>query len=725
MKTEANSLDRDKVLQFRIVGLDCMDEVSTLRQHLEPVVGEPHLLSFDLLNNRLTVKTDGRMVTESAIIAAVAKTGMRAEPWTGEKLSGGVAGATRNQNFFWMSLSGAFLFIAIFLSAALAWNLLSGVGIEVTQRFFLVCSVLCGLRLVVPKALRAGVRLRPDMNLLMFIAVIGALIIGEFFEAASVAFLFALAESLETWSVRHAHRAISALMDLTPPTARLVGINEMQPLEAIPVGAKIIVKPGERIPLDGNVIGGDSYVNQAPITGESSPIGKKMGDGVFAGTINGNGALEIETTKLAGDTTVAHILRLVEEAQSKRSASEQWVEKFARYYTPAVMLLAVFTFLLPPLLFRLTWSDWFYRSLVLLVVACPCALVISTPVSIVAALAVAARHGVLIKGGTLVELPAKIRAFALDKTGTLTIGNPEVKKIIPLNGNSDNSLLERAAALEIHSSHPLALAILNQAKKSKVAIFPAENLQESPGRGVSGHLKGEEVWVGSVRLLRERGQETVELKNHVDHLADQGHTIVVVGNHLHVCGLLAISDTIRPNAKSALADLRKLGVKKLVMLTGDTAQTALEIGREVGFDEVRGELLPDEKLKAVEELIQEYQFVAMVGDGINDAPALAISSLGIAMGAAGSDAAIETADIALMANDLTKLPWLFNLSNQTVRVIKQNIYFSLLSKAFFFGLTLVGYSSLWLAILADTGVSILVIFNSLRLLRVSSMFSPP
>ncbi|WP_437186733.1 heavy metal translocating P-type ATPase [Planctomicrobium sp. SH668] len=708
-------------IQFRITGMDCMEEVAVLRHAVGSVVGGDDRLSFDILNGCMTVHSNGKTVTSSAVMEAVAKTGMRAEPWTEDKDHANAAGSSAwSRSLVWTSLSGSFLAVALLLRAALAWQWLSGFLVEAVERSLLAAAILCGLRLVVPKAIRAARRLRPDMNLLMSIAVIGAIVIGEYLEAASVAFLFALAEALEAWSIRRAHKAISALMDLSPPTARFIksdGGEEIRSIEDVPVRSRIIVKPGERIPLDGKVVAGISHVNQAPITGESIPVGKQIGDAVFAGTVNCNGALEIETTKAADDTTVAHIVRMVEEAQTRRSPSEQWVEKFARYYTPTVMAIALLIFLVPPLRAGQAWEDWFYRSLVLLVIACPCALVISTPVSIVAALTAAARQGVLIKGGVFIEAPARLRAVALDKTGTLTEGRPSVRAIIPLNGHSELELLERVAALEARSEHPLAVAILEYARSAGVHVRPAEDYQEIPGKGASGLWDDEAYWLGSARLLHERGQQTPEIQHHISNLADQGQTVVIVGNERHVCGLLALSDTVRPTAKAALDGLRAAGIQHLVMLTGDMATTAESIGREIGVDEIRAELLPAEKVQAVERLVQEYMHVAMVGDGVNDAPALATASLGLAMGVAGSDAAIETADIALMSNDLTKLPWVVRLSRRTLRIIQQNIWFSLLVKAAFVALTFVGYSTLWGAIVADTGASLLVTFNGLRLLR--------
>jgi len=713
-------MNRDKLMQFRISGMDCMDEVAALRQVLGPIVGGDDHLTFDILNRRLTVTTSGVAIPTAAVLEAVAKTGMRAEPWLDDQhLDADQSSSAWKRSLVWTGLSGGLLVIASLLRMALSWQFQAGIAVEVLERGLLVAAIVCGMRLVGPKALRAARQLRPDMNLLMSVAVIGAVIVGEYLEAASVAFLFALAEVLEAWSIRRAHRAISALMDLSPPSARLLksdGTEETVPIDEVPVHSRIIVKPGERIPLDGKVIAGASHVNQAPITGESLPVGKQIGDAVFAGTVNGNGALEVETTKAADDTTVAHIVRMVEEAQTRRSPSEQWVEKFARYYTPTVMALALLICLVPPMLMGQPWGDWFYRSLVLLVIACPCALVISTPVSIVAALAAAARQGVLIKGGVFVEAPARLRAIALDKTGTLTEGRPGVRSVIPLNGHTESELLERAAALEARSEHPLAVAILEYARSRSVSVRPADDYQEIPGKGATGRWNGETYWLGSVRLLQERGQQTPDIQHQIISLADQGQTVVVIGNQRHVCGLLALSDTVRPSAKSALAGLRAAGIRHLIMLTGDTSTTAEAIGREVGVDEIRAELLPAEKVQAIERLVKEYEYVAMVGDGINDAPALATASLGVAMGVAGSDAAIETADIALMSNDLTKLPWVVHLSRRTLFIIRQNIWFSLAVKALFVLLTFAGYSTLWGAIAADTGASLLVIFNGLRLL---------
>jgi Cd2+/Zn2+-exporting ATPase len=586
-------------------------------------------------------------------------------------------------------------------------------------------AVAFGIRHVLVKAWHAARRLRPDINLLMVIAVAGAIGIGEWFEAATVAFLFAVSLTLESWSVGRARRAISALLDLSPPTVRAVSATgEEREIEAAtaPVGTRFVVRPGERFALDGRVVVGTSAVDQAPITGESVPIAKEPGAEVFAGTINGDGALEVESTRVAEDTTLARIIRMVEQAHTRRARAEQWVEQFARVYTPAVIALALAICVVPPVLFGASWEDWFYRALVLLVIACPCALVISTPVSIVAALAAAAREGVLIKGGTYVEQPAALRAMAFDKTGTLSSGHAAAVGVVAFEGYSEQELIEHATALEARSTHPLAKAVLEHGERHGIEIVPAESVQVLQGKGVVGRSRGEIFWLGSHRYLVERGQETSAVVDRAAALERAGHTVVVIGNEQRVCGLIAVADTVRPEAARVIGDLKARGVEHLIMLTGDNRATAEAIARQVGIDEVHAELLPEDKVRAVEELVSKYGTVAMVGDGVNDAPAMARASFGIAMGAAGSDAAIETADIALMTDDLAKLPWLVEHSRRTLGIIRQNIAFSLGIKALFVGLTFAGYATLWGAIAADVGASVLVVMNALRLLRGESIW---
>ncbi|GIW98906.1 MAG: cadmium transporter [Pirellulaceae bacterium] len=725
-----------QTLTFHIQGMDCAEETNALRRALLPLVGDESRLAFDLLNAELTVDFTGLEIKPDDIISAIKRTGMRAElrPEGDAACADGVCAVpTTNRGVQRLTvltvISGVGGALGFILHAVLAGGVGAALGSEgmgvaesapwPAMLAYLI-GIAAGLWVVGPKAWYAAKSLRPDMNLLMFIAVAGAVAIGEWFEAATVAFLFSVSLLLESWSVSRARRAISALMDLAPPTARLLtddGQEREIPAQQVQVGQQVVVRPGERIPVDGQVVRGASDVNQAPITGESVPVSKSPGSTVFAGTINGEGALVVECTKPAGDTTLARIIRLVGDAQARKAPSEKWVERFARYYTPAVMLLAILVLVVPPVLFHASWFDWIYRSLVLLVIACPCALVISTPVSVVAALAAAARRGVLVKGGEFIEAPAHLRAIAFDKTGTLTVGQPRVVAVIPLDGHSEEELLARAAGLESHSNHPLAQAILRAAEERGISPLDATDFSILPGKGARGRIDGREFWLGSHRYLEERGQETPEIHQRLEELQTAGRTVVVVGNERHVCGLIALADRPRDEAHETLRQLRELGIEHLVMLTGDNRGTAEAIARELEIDTVKAELLPEEKVRAVEESVQRYGPTAMVGDGINDAPALAVATLGIAMGVAGSDAAIETADVALMSDELEKLPWLVQHSRRTLRVIRQNITFALGVKALFVVLTFVGFASLWAAIAADMGASLLVISNGLRLLR--------
>lgn len=713
---------------YSVRGLDCAEEVAVLKRALGRVVGGADWLAFDVLNGRLTIADEARDVSEEKIIRAVAATGMSAVPWKARSGEGEEDRHSHQQVLF-TAASGACVLLGLALHIWLAggleqaWKLLGGhagqpMPWQEIGAYF--AAVVFGGRFVAIKAWSAARNLRPDINLLMMVAVLGAIAIGEWFEAATVSFLFALSLMLESWSVGRARRAIAALLDLAPPTVRVLrvdGTEAEMPVAGVQPGDRFVVPAGTRIALDGLVIAGASAVDQAPITGESMPIEKEQGAEVFAGTINGDGTLTIEATKSAENTTLARIIRMVEEAHTRRSPSEQWVERFARVYTPVVMVLALLVFSVPPLLFGAAWSDWFYRALVLLVIACPCALVISTPVAIVASLAAAARAGVLVKGGAFIELPARLQAIAMDKTGTITRGEPEVVKVIHLSNHTEAELLARAAALEARSTHPLARAVLRYAEANGIVPSPATDVQVLKGKGLTGIFNGEPFWLGSHRYVIERGQASPEIARDAERLEADGKTVLVVGNARHVCGLIAVADTIRPDAREVVRQLHAAGVAHVVMLTGDNRTTADAIAREVGIDEVHAELLPEDKLRKIEELVARYDTVAMVGDGVNDAPALARASLGIAMGAIGSDAAIETADIALMTDDISKLPWLVRHARRTLTIIRENIAFSLGLKAVFVVLTFAGMASLWGAIAADVGASLVVVANALRLLR--------
>lgn len=711
-----------KKIELRVEGMDCSEEIGAIRQELRGVPGLMGL-EFDLLGQRLVVSIDEKLLSEVALVEAVDRSGVRvvARSTTADVAS--------RRSHMWgrlvaMSTSGVAVLLGFLVHAAGTGLVVAlagdgGVGTPVLARFIYGIAVVAGAWFVAPKAWASLLRLRPDMNLLMVVAVIGAVGIGEWFEAATVAFLFAASLVLEAWSIGRARRAITALLSKVPEEARVLGKDgreQLVPAESVGIASRVLVKPGERIPLDGRVAQGSSEVNQAPITGESVPVLKGPGDLVFAGTVNGDAVLEFVSTTAAGDSTLSRIIRMVGEAHAQRAPVEQWVEKFAAVYTPVVMVLALATMFLPPALFGGSWTEWLYRSLVLLVIACPCALVISTPVSIVAALAAAARNGVLVKGGVHIETPARLRAIAVDKTGTLTEGRPRVVAVVPMSGHDDQELLERVAALEARSTHPLAEAIVAFAQARHLEVKPATDVRIIQGKGAVGLFDGQEYWLGSHRYLEERGCETPEIHEQLEALSRSGQSVVVVGDGTHVCGFIALADTVRPAARAAVLALRAVGVQHIVMLTGDNRGTADAIASATGVDEVHAELLPADKVAAIERLVAKYGTVAMIGDGVNDAPSMARATLGIAMGAAGSDAAIETADVALMSDDLSKVPWLVLHSRRTLRIIRQNIGLSLSVKAAVLALTLVGYASLWAAIAADMGASFLVIINGLRLL---------
>jgi len=712
--------------------MDCAEEVDALRQAVAPLSGVERL-DFDILNAKMTVTLESGEVGEKEIFAAVRETGLDALPWTAarSRMQGNAGeGFWARRGRLLMCLGGGVLLAAGFSVHALfqggVLDALSAGGGEgypfpLAVLFLYVGSIALTGWYLAPKALAAARHLRPDMNLLMMIAVCGAVVIGEWFEAATVAFLFSVALLLESWTVARARRAIGALIDLSPTKARYIcprdGDIEEKPVEEVPTDVTILVRPGEKIPLDGVITKGSTSVNQAPITGESSPVAKEIGDEVFAGTINNEGAFEFKATKTADDTTLARIIHMVEESQSRRAPSEQWVEKFARYYTPAMIALAVGVALIGPLATNVSWGIWVYRALVLLVIACPCALVISTPVSIVAALTTAARNGVLIKGGAHLEAPGRLNVIALDKTGTLTRGHPEVQTVVPLNGHTADELLAMAASLESHSEHPLARAILLKAESKTLTFSPADGFRAVKGKGAEAFIDGRPFWIGSHRFMHEKGIPPPEFHAQAKQLEAEGHSVIVVGSDGHICGLIAVADGVRAEAASAIAELKTAGIRRTVMLTGDNEGTARAVTAATGVDEFRAQLLPEDKVEAVESLAKEYGTVAMVGDGVNDSPAMAAATLGIAMGAAGTDAAIETADIALMSDDLSKLPWLVRHSRRTLQVVKQNIYFALGIKAAFLVLAIAGFATLWMAIAADMGASLLVILNGLRLLR--------
>ena len=557
-----------------------------------------------------------------------------------------------------------------------------------------------------------------DMNVLMVSAAIGAALIGEWFEGATVVWLFALGNALQNRSIERTRESIRSLINLAPSEA-LVKVGSQlisKPVEEVAVGDAIVIKPGEKIPLDGEVISGASSVNQAPITGESMPVDKEKDDPVYAGTINESGSLEVRVTKLVEDTTIAKIIHLVEEAQEQKAPTQAFVDRFARVYTPIVFTLALLVMVVPPLTGFGTWEEWLYKGLALLVVACPCALVISTPVAIVSAIGNAAKNGVLIKGGTFLEKAGAINAIAFDKTGTLTEGKPKVSEIVAVKGTEDE-LISIARTIEEHSIHPIAKAIISYASEQNISVKSGESFKAIPGKGAQATIDGVEYFAGNPKWYQEMKVSLSSVAARIQTLQNEGHTLIVIGTRAEILGVIGVADTIRSITVTAIQKLKSVGMEEMVMLTGDNNGTAKKIAAQTGVDRYFAELLPEDKVTAVKKLQQEGRKVAMVGDGINDAPALATADLGIAMGGAGTDTAMETADIVLMADNLEKLPHTIKLSRKALTIIKQNVWFSLLTKVVALLLIFPGLLTLWMAVLADTGAALLVILNSMRLLR--------
>lgn len=562
-----------------------------------------------------------------------------------------------------------------------------------------------------------------DMKTLMTIAIIGAAIIGEWREGAVVVFLFAVSEALEAYSMNKARQSISELMDIAPPTATVRRSNELIELdtEFIQIGDVLVVKPGQKIAMDGIVLKGSSTVNQASITGESVPVVKKKGEEVFAGTLNEEGSLEIQVTKRVEDTTIAKIIHLVEEAQAEKAPSQRFVDKFAKYYTPAIIGIAFLVAIIPPLL-GADWQTWIYQGLAVLVVGCPCALVVSTPVAIVTAIGNAAKQGVLIKGGIHLEEIGRIEAIAFDKTGTLTKGYPEVTYV---QAASEKDFIRNIMSIEAYSQHPLAQAIVQYGAKEHIHPIEVEEFQSITGKGAEAVINGIKWSVGSVTWIKTISSISEEVLQAVEKLQTEGNTVILATEEGNYRGFIAIADPIRSTSKKVLQSLKNNGIKHTVMLTGDDPKTANAIASRLGMTDVNAGLMPEQKLTAIQSLKEKYGAVAMVGDGVNDSPALAAANVGIAMGGAGTDAALETADIALMADDLEKLPYTIRLSRKALHIIKENIMFALGLKIIALLLIIPGWLTLWIAIFADMGATLLVVLNSLRLLTTFSQDNSP
>lgn len=690
---------------IRILQMDCPTEEALLRTKLGGMAGVAGM-EFNLMQRVLTVTHEPQAL--EPVLAAVRSLGFTPEiagdaqaepapepvrPWWPLAVAG--LAAIGSEASHWLGFPDA-------LAAALALIAVLACGISTYKKGWM--------------AVRNG---NLNINALMSIAVTGALVLGQWPEAAMVMVLFTVAEWIEARSLDRARNAIRSLMQLTPETATVLqsdGTWQEVAAKFVAVGATVRIKPGERIALDGTLVNGSSSVNQAPITGESLPVDKQAGDPVFAGTINTSGSFEYTVTAGAGNSTLARIIHAVEEAQGAKAPTQRFVDQFARIYTPVVFAIAVVVALVPPLLVGGDWIGWIYKALVMLVIACPCALVISTPVTIVSGLAAAARRGILIKGGIYLEEGRKLRWVALDKTGTITQGKPSQTDFSALNGWSPAEVRSLAASLADRSDHPVSLAVAQAAQRDGISLQTVTQFEALAGLGTKGLIQGKTYYLGNHRHIHAQGRCSDALELQLSALEEQGKTVILLTDDHSVHGIFAVADTVKEGSRQAIAELHALGVQT-VMLTGDNAHTARAIAAQVGVDDARGDLLPEDKLKVIESLMQAGTGVGMVGDGINDAPALARADIGFAMGAAGTGTAIETADVALMDDDLRKLPRFVRLSRDTHTLLVQNIVIALGIKAVFLVLTLAGMGTMWMAVFADMGASLLVVGNGLRLLR--------
>lgn len=694
--------------RIRIEQMDCPTEERLIRDALGRLPGVTGL-QFNLLQRVLTVSHDEGALAQ--VVPAIQALGFTPQVEDQGAAQQPVAAPAKKP---WWPLA-----LAAVLATASEVVHFAALGPDWWVAVLAVVAIgLCGLN-TYKKGWIALKNRNLNINALMSIAVTGAVLIGQWPEAAMVMVLFTLAELIEARSLDRARNAIRGLMDLAPPRATVRqadGSWQEVDVQVIGLGAVVRVRPGERISLDGEVVSGNSTVNQAPITGESLPVEKRAGDPVFAGTINEAGSLEFRVTAAARDTTLARIIHAVEEAQGSRAPTQRFVDQFSRIYTPVVFVFALAVAVLPPLLSGGAWFDWVYRALVLLVVACPCALVISTPVTIVSGLAAAARKGILIKGGVYLENGRHLALLALDKTGTLTHGKPVQTDSLHLLEADEPLHVIWAASLAARSDHPVSRALALRAEELGQVLHNIEDFEALPGRGTKGRIDGRLLYMGNHRLVEDLGLCSAQLEQRLEALERQGKSVVVLCDEQRALMLFAVADTVRQTSREAVAELHELGVRTC-MLTGDNAHTAAAIAEQVGVDEARGDLLPADKLAWIEASQARGKVVGMVGDGINDAPALARAEIGFAMGAAGTDTAIETADVALMDDDLRKIPAFVRLSRQTRAILLQNIVLALGIKAIFLGMTLAGEATMWMAVFADMGVSLMVVFNGLRLLR--------
>ena len=707
-------MDKVEIAKIRIEGMESQEEIQLIQQKIKALPGISDL-NIDAPTHQLDFSYDPSIVNIQDVIRSISETGMKAS-------------VVRSKSKFssWWKEKQQLALVAC--GATTLATFLLGLTIIPQNYTFIgyIIAVLVGVYYPAKKALIALRNLTATIHLLMLIGSIGALVLGMWAEAAILIFVYSLGDVLESYAVDKARGAIRSLMNLAPKQAlvRKEGQEVILSVDEINVGDSVIVKAGERIPVDGTVQTGSSFVDQSTVTGESFPVNKNIGDMVFAGTINQKSFLEVRVDKPASETMLSKIIYSVEEAQAKKISFQRFSDKFSNAYTPAMFVLGIAIAVIPPLLFGAEWMPFILRGLVVFVVSCSCGLALSVPVAVVAAMANAARKGVVFKGGAYFEAAKKVKVIAFDKTGTLTIGRPEVTDVISFDNHSNAELLMLASSIECRSGHPLANAVVRKAKESKILI--EANLEEFAdviGKGVKAKINGQQCFAGSARFLQENEILTHEYHDQIADLENQGKTTILVGQNGKLLGILAIADALRPGAKETLSIIREQGTRT-VMLTGDNERSAKAIATQAGVDEYYAQLLPDDKVRVIKELKEKYGSVAMVGDGVNDAPAMAVSNVGVAMGAAGTDVAIEAGDIVLMSDDLSKINYVRELSGKTVNNIKQNIAVSLINIAFMVTAALLGYLGLVSGLLLNEISALVVIGNALRLLTTKNRFDP-
>lgn len=708
--------DNQKYHEYQISGLSCMDcawEIEMAVSKLKCVRDAKVNFTRSLL--RVLVKNGEKDVDciEEEIERVITKIGFGLDK--GKKENGTFKIIKEKSLFFLTIISGIFIVAGLVVSS---FNTPYNIGKKELSILFYLITIVIGGYYIGKRGIFAIFNFRLDINFLMCIAVIGAAYIGEWLEGATVIFLFLLAQLLETHTLDKARNAIKALMEISPREALVIydsGEKKVS-VDEVKVDDIILIRPGERIPLDGNVVKGVSTVNQSPITGESISVEKSTGEEVYAGTINENGTLDIKVTHLSKDSTLAKIIHLIEESQSQKAPFQSFVDNFAKYYTPIIILIALLVAIIPPSVFHEPFASWLYRALVLLVISCPCALVISTPVSLISGITSAARNGVLFKGGIYLEYIGEINTIAFDKTGTLTVGNPIVTDVIPVNMKDKDNILKLAASIEARSEHSIANAILKVAKQKKIALVEGTNFFSYTGKGAVMEIDDVKYYVGNLKFFYEQDFSDSNIDGILSDLQDEGKTAILLGSDKIVLGIIAVADEIRKCSKQTIEELYSKGIKKIIMLTGDYENTARTICEKLDINKYMSELSPEGKVNAVKSLIKEYGKIGMVGDGINDAPALAAATVGVAMGKTGTDITLESADVMIMGDDLSKLPFAITLGRQTTMVIKQNIAISIIIKFIFLMLVMPGFTTLWMAVGADMGASLIVIINGLRLL---------